>query len=151
MDMNIGEDKGDWKRILFIILWGIALTFVLVMLAGCKTTEYIEVPVTHTEYVYRDKIDTAYVKDSVYIKEMIKGDTVKVVEYRYRDRFRYINTTDTVAIRDTVSVVHEVMVEKTIAKMNSLQSAFFWLGMLTFILLIGYVVYWILKKKLHIA
>ena len=151
MDMNIGEDKGDWKRILFIVLWGIALTFVFVMLSGCKTTEYVEVPVTHTEYVYRDKIDTAYVKDSVYIKEMIKGDTVKVVEYRYRDRFRYINTTDTVAIRDTVSVVHEVVVEKTVAKMNSIQSAFFWLGMLTFILLIGYVVYWILKKKFHIT
>ena len=149
--MNIGEDKGDWKRILFIVLWGIALTFVFVMLSGCKTTEYVEVPVTHTEYVYRDKIDTAYVKDSVYIKEMIKGDTVKVVEYRYRDRFRYINTTDTVAIRDTVSVVHEVVVEKTVAKMNSIQSAFFWLGMLTFILLIGYVVYWILKKKFHIT
>lgn len=151
MGMKIGEDKGDWKRILFIILWGIALTFVFVMLAGCKTTEYVEVPVTHTEYVYRDKIDTAYVKDSVYIKEMIKGDTVKVVEYRYRDRFRYINTTDTVAIRDTVSVVHEVVVEKTVAKMNSIQSAFFWLGMLTFILLIGYVVYRILKKKFHIT
>lgn len=151
MDMNIGEDKDDWKRILFIVIWGIALTFVFVMLSGCKTTEYVEVPVTHTEYVYRDKIDTAYVKDSVYIKEMIKGDTVKVVEYRYRDRFRYINTTDTIAIRDTVSVVHEVVVEKTVAKMNSIQGAFFWLGMLTFILLLGYIVYWILKKKLHIA
>ena len=151
MDMNIGEDKDDWKRILFIVIWGIALTFVFVMLSGCKTTEYVEVPVTHTEYVYRDKIDTAYVKDSVYIKEMIKGDTVKVVEYRYRDRFRYINTTDTVAIRDTVSVVHEVVVEKTVAKMNSIQSAFFWLGMLTFILLIGYVAYLVIKKKFHIT
>lgn len=151
MGMKIGEDKGDWKRILFIVLWGIALTFVFVMLSGCKTTEYVEVPVTHTEYVYRDKIDTAYVKDSVYIKEMIKGDTVKVVEYRYRDRFRYINTTDTVAIRDTVSVVHEVVVEKTVAKMNSIQGAFFWLGMLTFILLIGYVAYLVIKKKFHIT
>ena len=151
MGMKIGEDKGDWKRILFIVLWGIALTFVFVMLSGCKTTEYVEVPVTHTEYVYRDKIDTAYVKDSVYIKEMIKGDTVKVVEYRYRDRFRYINTTDTVAIRDTVSVVHEVVVEKTVAKMNSIQSAFFWLGMLTFILLIGYIAYRIVQKKFKIT
>ena len=149
--MKIGEDKGDWKRVLFIVLWGIALMFVFVMLAGCKTTEYVEVPVTHTEYVYRDKIDTAYVKDSVYIKEMIKGDTVKVVEYRYRDRFRYINTTDTVAIRDTVSVVHEVVVEKTIAKMNSIQGAFFWLGMLTFILLIGYIAYRIVQKKFKIT
>lgn len=151
MGMKIGEDRGDWKRILFIVLWGIALTFVFVMLSGCKTTEYVEVPVTHTEYVYRDKIDTAYVKDSVYIKEMIKGDTVKVVEYRYRDRFRYINTTDTVAIRDTVSVVHEVVVEKTVAKMNSIQSAFFWLGMLTFILLIGYIAYRIVQKKFKIT
>lgn len=151
MGMKSDNDNVDWKQLAVIFIWAIALTVVIVMLAGCKTTEYVEVPVTHTEYVYRDKIDTAYVKDSVYIKEMIKGDTVKVVEYRYRDRFRYINTTDTVAIRDTVSVVHEVVVEKTVAKMNSIQGAFFWLGMLTFILLIGYVVYWILKKKFHIT
>lgn len=135
------NDNDNRKLIAFILIWGVILTIILCSLAGCKTTEYVEVPVTHTEYVYRDRVDTSYVKDSVYIREQIKGDTVKVVEYRYRDRFREIWRTDTLVRCDTVSVVHTEVVEKSVARMNSLQSAFFWLGMLTFICAIGYVAY----------
>jgi hypothetical protein len=126
------------------------LTLVLLVLlvpVGCRTTEYITVPEVHTEYVYRDRVDTSYVKDSVYIREQTKGDTVKVVEYRYRDRYREIWRTDTIIQQDTVSVVHTEVVEKTVAKMNSLQSAFFWLGLLAFFLVIGYFAYRLLLKK----
>ena len=135
------NNNDNRKLIALILIWGVILTIVLCSLAGCKTTEYVEVPVTHTEYVYRDRVDTSYVKDSVYIREQIKGDTVKVVEYRYRDRFREIWRTDTLVRCDTVSVVHTEVVEKTVAKMNSLQSAFFWLGLLAFFIVIGYVAY----------
>lgn len=135
------NDNDNRKLIAFILIWGVILTIILCSLAGCKTTEYVEVPVTHTEYVYRDRVDTSYVKDSVYIREQIKGDTVKVVEYRYRDRFREIWRTDTLVRCDTVSVVRTEVVEKTVARMNSLQSAFFWLGLLAFFIVIGYVAY----------
>ena len=126
------------------------LTLVLLVLllpVGCRTTEYITVPEVHTEYVYRDRVDTSYVKDSVYIREQIKGDTVKVVEYRYRDRYREIWRTDTLIQQDTISVVHTQVVERTTNKMNSLQSAFFWLGLLAFFIVIGYVAYRLLLKK----
>jgi len=135
------NDNDNRKLIALILIWGVILTIILCSLTGCKTTEYVEVPVTHTEYVYRDRVDTSYVKDSVYIREQIKGDTVKVVEYRYRDRFREIWRTDTLVRCDTVSVVRTEVVEKTVAKMNSLQSAFFWLGLLVFFIVIGYVAY----------
>lgn len=130
----------------------LVLLVVLVVLlpVGCRTTEYITVPEVHTEYVYRDRVDTSYVKDSVYIREQIKGDTVKVVEYRYRDRYREIWRTDTIIQQDTVSVVHTQVVEKAVAKMNSLQSAFFWLGLLAFFIVIGYVAYRLLLKKFSI-
>jgi len=126
------------------------LTLVLLVLllpVGCRTTEYITVPEVHTEYVYRDRVDTSYVKDSIYIREQIKGDTVKVVEYRYRDRYREIWRTDTLIQQDTISVVHTQVVERTTNKMNSLQSAFFWLGLLAFFIVIGYVAYRLLLKK----
>lgn len=135
------NDNDNRKLIALILIWGVILTIIFCSLAGCKTTEYVEVPVTHTEYVYRDRVDTSYVKDSVYIREQIKGDTVKVVEYRYRDRFREIWRTDTLVRCDTVSVVRTEVVEKTVARMNSLQSAFFWLGLLAFFIVIGYVAY----------
>jgi hypothetical protein len=141
------NDNDNRKVIALILMWGVILTIIFCSLAGCKTTEYVEVPVTHTEYVYRDRVDTSYVKDSVYIREQIKGDTVKVVEYRYRDRYREIWRTDTLIQQDTISVVHTQVVEKTVAKMNSLQSAFFWLGLLAFFIVIGYVAYRLLLKK----
>ena len=141
------NDNDNRKVIALILMWGVILTIIFCSLAGCKTTEYVEVPVTHTEYVYRDRVDTSYVKDSVYIREQIKGDTVKVVEYRYRDRYREIWRTDTIIQQDTVSVVHTQVVEKTVAKMNSLQSAFFWLGLLAFFIVIGYLAYRLLLKK----
>lgn len=141
------NDNDNRKVIALILMWGVILTIIFCSLAGCKTTEYITVPVTHTEYVYRDRVDTSYVKDSVYIREQIKGDTVKVVEYRYRDRYREIWRTDTLIQQDTISVVHTQVVEKTVAKMNSLQSAFFWLGLLAFFIVIGYVAYRLLLKK----
>jgi len=144
------NDNDNRKVIALILMWGVILTIIFCSLAGCKTTEYVEVPVTHTEYVYRDRVDTSYVKDSVYIREQIKGDTVKVVEYRYRDRYREIWRTDTLIQQDTVSVVHTQVVEKAVAKMNSLQSAFFWLGLLAFFLVIGYFAYRLLLKKFSI-
>jgi hypothetical protein len=132
-----------WPMLTLVLL----VVLVVLLPVGCRTTEYVEVPVTHTEYVYRDRVDTSYVKDSVYIREQIKGDTVKVVEYRYRDRYREIWRTDTIIQQDTISVVHTQVVEKTVAKMNSLQSAFFWLGLLAFFIVIGYVAYRLLLKK----
>lgn len=144
------NDNDNRKLLAIILMWAVILTIVFCSLAGCKTTEYVEVPVTHTEYVYRDRVDTSYVKDSVYIREQIKGDTVKVVEYRYRDRFREIWRTDTLVRCDTVSVVRTEVVEKTVAKMNSLQSAFFWLGLLAFFIVIGYVAYRIWRWRFKI-
>lgn len=74
-----------------------------------------------TEYVYRDRVqhDTTFVHDSTYIKEYIKGDTVRIVEFRekYKYLYKYINKTDTVAVHDTLSVekVKEVKVEKKLS------------------------------------
>jgi len=144
------NDNDNRRLIALILIWGVILTIVFCSLAGCKTTEYVEVPVTHTEYVYRDRVDTSYVKDSVYIREQMKGDTVKVVEYRYRDRYREIWRTDTLIQQDTISVVHTQVVERTTYKMNSLQSAFFWLGLLAFFIVIGYLAYRLLLKKFSI-
>ena len=136
------------KRVALYMLWAVIVAMLLMCLVSCKTTEYVEVPVTHTEYVYRDRVDSVAVHDSVYIKEYQKGDTIRVVEYRYKDRFRYIYATDTLIQRDTISVVHTEVVEKQVAKMNSLQGAFFWLGLLTFICGLGFICYKIMRKRL---
>ena len=146
--MNWDNGGGDkWREALAWVVMALCVIGMCALVTGCKTPEYVEVPVTHTEYVYRDRVDSVAVHDSVYIKEWQKGDTIRVVEYRHIDRFRYIYATDTLIQRDTISVVHTEVVERTTNKMNSLQSAFFWLGLLAFFIVIGYLAYRLLLKK----
>lgn len=134
---NNDEEK-ERRKITLYILWIVILTMALICLIGCRTV-YVDRPVTHTEYVYRDRVDSVNIHDSVYIKETVKGDTVKVVEYRWRDRFRYIEKTDTVSVRDTVQVVRTEVVEKTVAKMNGLQKVFFWIGIILSVFAVGWI------------
>ena len=73
----------------------------------------------NTQYVYRDvhHRDTVITKDSVYIREWVKGDTVYIEKYKdrfvYRDRWR-----DSIIVkRDSVAVetIKEVKVEKPLS------------------------------------
>ena len=89
------------------------------MLIGCflpscspKIVEKVK-----TEYVYQDvhHRDTLITKDSVYIREYLKGDTVHHYEYRdryvYRDRWR--DSIRTKEVHDTTTV--EKLVEKELS------------------------------------
>ena len=73
----------------------------------------------HTQYVYRDvhHRDTVITKDSVYIREWVKGDTVFVE--KYKDRFVYLDRwRDSIIVKHdslTVETVKEVKVEKPLS------------------------------------
>jgi hypothetical protein len=64
-------------------------------LVGCSTPKVVYVPQTEKEYVYAEKIDTTIIRDSIYITEKQQGDTIIINKVEYRDRYRYINRTDT--------------------------------------------------------
>ena len=129
--------------VLVMIVSGLLLLF---LICSCKTTEYVEVPVVHTEYVYKESKDTAYVRDSVYIKEVQKGDTIRITEYRDRYRFRYITTTDTIVRVDSVAVPYPVEVVKVDHQQTWLQKTLMNIG-LCFIF--GFVL-WLVLKRLKI-
>lgn len=85
---------------------------IVLLLGGCKSKEYITVPEYHTEYVCRTdtfhKLDSVYLKDSVYVYQ--KGDTVYYNKVTYRDRLHNIYKVklDTIIKRDSVSVPYPV-------------------------------------------
>lgn len=94
------------RRFLAFITW-------CMMLFGCKTAEpvlttdtlYINSTVVDT--IYKAKIDSIYVQDSIYIHQ--KGDTVYSEKWHIRNRvkidtlYRYIEKTDTVYRSQTLT------------------------------------------------
>lgn len=98
-----------------------------VLTAGCSPRI---VETVRTEYVYRDRerVDTTWLKDSIYIREYVKGDTVRIVEYRDHLVYQYRMILDTVAVRDSVAVesIREVRVEKPLSWWQKFRIRAFW-------------------------
>ena len=138
---NMKENNGrTFMYLLVIIISGLLLLF---FVSSCKTV-YVPVPgETKTEYIYKESRDTSYIRDSVYIKEVQKGDTVRITEYRDRYRFRYITLTDTIIRLDSVSVPYPVEVVKVDHKQTWLQKTFMIIG-IGFIL--GFLIRFVLKR-----
>lgn len=95
------HDLRLWKWTGIVLVSGlIALSFV-----GCKT-KYVSVPEYHTEYIVKSdtfaKLDSVYLRDSVYIYH--SGDTVVINKVAYRDRYHNIYKVrlDTIIRRDSI-------------------------------------------------
>lgn len=129
----------------------------ILLLSGCKTTKYIEVPVevvkVKTEYVYQSRVDSTYSKDSIYIHDSIyvkeKGDSVFV--YKYNTKyiqgidFKYIYNTDTVLVCDSIPVITPVKEVVEVNKLNWIQELLIWLGII-FLIYVAGKIYFIIKK-----
>ena len=142
--MATASNNNDGGRmamyLLVIIVSGLLLLF---FVCSCKTV-YVPVPgETKTEYIYKESRDTSYIRDSVYIKEVQKGDTIRVTEYRDRYRFRYITVTDTMLVLDTLKIPYPVEVVKVDHKQTWLQKTFMIIG-ICFIL--GFLIRLALKR-----
>lgn len=102
--------------------------FALLFFLTACSPKIVEKVVTKIEYRDVHHRDTLITRDSVYIREWLKGDTVFVEKYKdkyvFRDRWR-----DSVSVReihDTTTV--EVKVEKSLSWSQSAKiKAFWWL------------------------
>lgn len=127
----------------------LALVVVLILLpilsAGCSP-KIIERVVYQRDTTVVHHRDTTYRRDSIWMKEYVKGDTVYIEKYKdrfvYRDRWR-----DSIrVVRDSVAVetIKEVKVEKPLSWSQKAKiGAFPWI----LLALIGAVL-WIFRKYL---
>ena len=133
---------GNPGRILVTLISFLCCVSVCV-LPGCspKIIEKVK-----TEYVYQDvhHYDTTYTKDSVYIREWLKGDTVYLEKYKdryiFRDRWR-----DSISIKevhDTTTV--EKKVEKELTTGQKIKINSFWYLLIA---LLGFAV-WTFRKPI---
>lgn len=81
-----------------------------------------------TEYKSVVQVDTTIQHDSVYIRESVKGDTVRITEYRDKFVYRYKTIRDTVTRRDSVAIenIKEVKVEKSLPWTKRAKIGLFW-------------------------
>lgn len=145
-------DKDDRKNIWFIVFAVITALLLVFMISSCKEIQYVTVPEVHTEYVYRDRVDSVKYHDSIYIKEVEKGDTIIRIEYRYKDRYIYKQMLDTIIRTDTivrpVEVPVEVKVPRDYTFKDKVLFKFGGFGIFCAFLIILYIAYLILKNKI---
>ena len=88
--------------------------FIAAVLFGLASCRQVESSVAHAEEKVRVdtlrlvtlRADTFRTHDSVFIREYVAGDTVKIVEHHYRDRTQVKVLLDTIykSVRDTISI-----------------------------------------------
>lgn len=123
----------------------VILLLAALLLAACSTIRYVPVETAHTDTLIRNvaRLDSIYVRDSIYVYQ--KGDTI--TKYVEKWRYKYKTKTDTlyIAKRDTVTVTVTEVREKPIKWYNQ---GFIWVGRLCCIALILWAIFLYLRRKL---
>ena len=115
-------------------LLGIILMFTL-LLSGCKTTEYIKVPVETIKTEYKIQKDSIYLHDSINVYTETKGDTVYITKLKYKIKETF--KMDTVLKRDSIPVIVEVEKVIEVNKLHSWQKTLMWIGGVGLLVLLG--------------
>ena len=115
-------------------LLGIILMFTL-LLSGCKTTEYIKVPVETVRTEYKVQKDSIYLHDSINVYTETKGDTVYITKLKYKIKETF--KTDTVLKKDSIPVIVEVEKVVEVNKLHSWQKTLMWIGGVGLLVLLG--------------
>ena len=115
-------------------LIGLILIFTL-LLSGCKTTEYIKVPVETVRTEYKVQKDSIYLHDSINVYTETKGDTVYITKLKYKIKETF--KTDTILKRDSIPVIVEVEKVVEVNKLHSWQKTLMWTGGVGLLVLLG--------------
>ena len=94
-----------------IISQGLSMAIIILVSMSCSSTKSMPVVQSNdtTSFIQRSaRVDTVYLRDSVFVSEKMRGDTVYLTRVEWRDRWR------TRVERDTVV---DVRVEKEVVQL----------------------------------
>ena len=98
-----------WKSRIFV--WVLNMGIIILASVSCSSTKSMPVVQSNdtTSFIQRSaRVDTVYLRDSVFVSEKQRGDTVYLTRVEWRDRWR------TRVERDTVM---DVRVEKEVVQL----------------------------------
>lgn len=128
------RDKDFIKTILArVLLWWCAVAIILTIalcgvLCSCRSVRYIEVPRVSRDTLRVVQVETRRdsVRDSIFLREFVRGDTVYMVKYierqKWRDRWR-VDTVQAVRV-DSVGVPYPV--ERKVSRWDKVR--YMWRG-----------------------
>ena len=86
------------------------------MSVSCKTIDSSQLTVDSFEVQKCRSVDTVVVRDSVFVSEVMKGDTVYLTRVEWRDRWRTRMVHDTIVRTDSIVQVIEHPPERYVPK-----------------------------------
>ena len=107
----------------------------LLLFSGCKSVEYVKVPVETVKTEYKVKKDSIYLHDSINVYTELKGDTVYITKLNYK--IKEVFRVDTMLKRDSIPVVVEVQKTVEVNKLYSWQKILMWTGGVGLLILLG--------------
>ena len=119
----------------------LSLAIIPPVLSSCKSVESINSNLSTLDVRHSTHTDTLVIRDSIYIREFIKGDTVFRDRIEYRDRWRTQIVHDTVLKTDSIVQVIEHPPERYVPPFYKRCTWALW------ILIVGIVVYVILRIR----
>ena len=132
--MRDNFDKDLIKAILAqVLIWWSAVAIILIfalcgVLCSCRSVRYVEVPRVSRDTLRVVQVETRLdsVRDSIFLREFVRGDTVYRVKYverlRWRDRWR-VDTLRAVRV-DSVGVPYPV--ERKVSRWDKVR--YIWSG-----------------------
>lgn len=152
MKDNESNKVGDWNPVTMMRAAVIALMvclFIALLCAGCSP-RVVETVVVKTDTLIQTKVekDSVVHRDSVYVHEWMKGDTVWVEKVKWVTKWEnhlahdtlYISKTDTVRVKD-------VVVKEVKKPMGWFAETFMIIGIVASLSLIVFIV-WKIRKYL---
>lgn len=137
------------ENVLQIVIALILAMVVCFLLSSCRT-EYIPVEVVRIDTLHHTayRVDSIQSVDSVYIKEVVKGDSVVIekTKIKYRDRVKEV--TDTIKETVVQTIEKPIEVEKKLtAWQNFKLNAGEWLIAGVALMLLLFAFLWVIRKK----
>lgn len=117
---------------------------------GCTKTVYVPVETVKHDTIYQTafKADSVQTVDSIYIKELVKGDTVYLekIKYHFRDKVKMV--TDTIVEKVVEVKEIPIEVEKKLTTWQQFKiNAGEWLLAGVALMLLLFAFLWVIRKK----
>ena len=113
----------------------------VVVLLSCKSVEVVDRSEVQDVQKFRS-VDTVVVRDSVFVSEKMRGDTVYLTRIEWRDRWRTQIVHDTIQDTQVIEKIIEQPPERYVPKFYK------WCTVILFALLALVAARWWLKRKL---